>query len=392
MSDQCDHLADEVSTCENVYRPIGFTSIRKFISSIFQSGREFRVESKGYGSSVVSQAEADEQALSRATDRTNELLQLKLDVMGYVTRLRYNVKLGFQSSVGYVRSFSKVAPYGTKTQINPWMGAEKKKAADYRVTAMIPHLDTIEALAMCIESLRAQTERPFICVVDTGSPPEVCEMLEEMRLMSDDLEIHYIRAQSYSHSSEPVTAAMDLAQSLCRTEFMFHTHADCFLRRWDFLENIIRICGPENPVVGYRMSTRHWATDEWSSMVGHTATMLYMPTIHKIGAIWSMQTAHHRFGYGLISVKGGGWPDTEIAFNRIIQENGIKPIFIGHDTNYERFVDSNLDHPRSYAGSVIYDKEYHTEATRWMKAALSEGQERLSVHAASSSSPQSSEP
>lgn len=256
------------------------------------------------------------------------------------------------------------------------LGTRERKPWETRITAAIPHLETIEPLKVCLDVLRWQTARPFIMVIDTGSTPQTRDQLEQLR--ADDVEIHYLQAHAWRHASEPVAAALDVAQALCRTEFLFHTHADCFLRRRDFLAEMIARCNSKEPVIGYRMSPRDWATTEWRWMVGHTATVLHMPTIHTIGATWSMQRMHEQFGYPWTG-KCGGWPDTETGFNCVLREHHVAPVFIGHDRNYERQVDSNIDHVRSYAGSKLYSAKYHAEASKWMKTAIAEAKARIST-------------
>src|SRR5215213_11308991 len=54
-----------------------------------------------------------------------------------------------------------------------WAGSLKAPPHSYRITAAIPHLDTIEPLKVCIEVLRSQSERPYIMVIDTGSPRKI---------------------------------------------------------------------------------------------------------------------------------------------------------------------------------------------------------------------------
>lgn len=257
-----------------------------------------------------------------------------------------------------------------------WNGNAGRKPWDYKVTAAIPHLETIEPLRLCIDVLRCQTERPYILVVDTGSSQKTRAELEALR--AEDVEIHFVAAHGYRHASEPVTVALDVAQALCRSEYLFHTHADCFLRRFDFIESISARCGTENPVLGYRMSPRDWATDEWKWMVGHTATLLHVPTIERIGATWSMGRMNSVYGYPFKS-GCGGWPDTETGFNCILRDAGIKPTFIGDDRNGERQVDENIDHVRSYAGSKIYSEKYHQKASGWMEAAIAEAKARITL-------------
>lgn len=252
-------------------------------------------------------------------------------------------------------------------------GRHARKPWEYEITAAIPHLDTIDPLKACIATLRAQSVAPYIMVVDTGSPPQICAQLEALR--GPDLEIHYIAGHGFQHSSELVTVALDVAQTLCRSKLLFHTHADCFLRRRDFLENVARITNANTPAVGYRMSPRDWITNEWEWMVGHTALMLYMPSIHRAGATWSMQRMVHAYGYGWGD--GNGWPDTETGFNHALRDAGIKPVFIGHDRNYERQFDDNIDHVRSYPGAKQYSPEHLAKMTQPMEEAMREAHARV---------------
>lgn len=263
---------------------------------------------------------------------------------------------------------SLIAPLGTSDCPIKHAGRADKKPWDYNVTAIIPHLNTPECLELVIELLRLQNERPYIMVIDTGSPPQVLRELESMR--ADDLEIHYIAAHGYMHSSEPVCAALDLAHALCRTKYLFHTHADLFLRRQDFIRNTMRVTCANTPVVGYRMSPRDWCTTDWEWMVGHTALLLYMPTMHRIGATWSMQRMHHSFHVPWQI--GNGWPDTETGFNHILKVNGIEPVFIGRDRNYDWQKDDNISHVRSFPGMKLHAPDKYRERIGWMNEAMDE--------------------
>lgn len=256
-----------------------------------------------------------------------------------------------------------------------WAGKAERKPHDYRITAAIPHLDTLDPLKVCIEVLRAQTERPYIVVVDTGSPCNVRAELEAMR--AEDLEVHFIAGNGYRHASEPVALALDFAQDRCPTDLLFHTHADCFLRRHDFLADMARRCTAENPVIGYRMSPRK-GVEDWREMVSHTATTLFMPAIRSIGARWSMQRMHSHHGVPWqIDGIPGGWPDTETGFGFMLRDAGIVPEFIGDDINQKRQVDDNLDHVRSYAGSKLYEESYHARAASWMIEAIADARARI---------------
>jgi hypothetical protein len=269
--------------------------------------------------------------------------------------------------------FALVAPLGTRDRAPAWGGRAAKKPWDYRVTAAIPHLDTVEPLRVAVELLRRQTERPYLLVIDTGSSPEVLAELEGMR--ADDLEVHHIRGHGWRHASEPVTAALDLAQTLCRTDYLFHTHADVFLRRRDFIEDWLGRCDERTPVVAYRLSERSWATDDWQWMTGHSLLLTWMPVIHKIGATWSYQRIHHQFGHPWFLT--AGWPDTEVGWNSCLRRAGISPLFLGQDVNFQALVDENHVHVRSYPGSKLYGPEHHGRARKWMAEALAEARENI---------------
>jgi len=108
----------------------------------------------------------------------------------------------------------------------PWEGICKIKPWEYQVTAVIPVLDTYESLSLCVELLRLQTVKPYIIVVDTGSTKENIEKINN--LIDEDLEVHSIKLNGVEHPSDFVAMAMDLAQSLCRTKYLFATRR-CFL-------------------------------------------------------------------------------------------------------------------------------------------------------------------
>ncbi|MBV9468458.1 MAG: glycosyltransferase, partial [Abitibacteriaceae bacterium] len=265
-----------------------------------------------------------------------------------------------------------IAPTETADCQPRWEGRICPKPWEYTVSAIIPHLETPEPLRTCIEILRLQTERPYIFVVDTGSSAATMTELESLR--AADVEIHYIRSHAFRHSSEPVGVAQDLAFALCHSEYLFCTHADCFLRRRDYIEWLLTLCNAECPAVGYQMSPRDWLTNDWEGMVSHTATLLHMPTMWRLGASWNFERAHTQFG---VPRQAMGWPDTETCMNMVLQAAGVKPLLIGNETNYERYVDENVDHPRSFAGSKFYGAEYHVKAQTWMEDALREARERI---------------
>ena len=276
--------------------------------------------------------------------------------------------------------FTKFAPLRNKSAEDaPWKGDCPKKPWDYKVTAVIPVMDTAETLGLCCDILRLQTEKPYIVVIDTGSTEENLRKITSMR--DEDLEVHSIRMNGFMHPSDPVSMAMDLAQSLCRTEYMFATHSDCFLRSRTFVEDLLSMCGSEEgkfPVVGYEMTPRQH--DDWEGMISHTATMYHMRTLDVIGFGWSMRRLASM--YGLEShepvPERPNWPDTEILGNIILRQHEVRVKIIGRESNFQRNKDENIDHCRSLTLGQLYSKEYYKKSTEWCEEAMKEARERIS--------------
>lgn len=192
------------------------------------------------------------------------------------------------------------------TQQSPWEGSSKKKPWNYRVTAAIPCLDTVETVEICIELLRLQSERPYIVLIDTGSLGDQIQAM--LQLQADDVEVHSLRLNGVRHPSDFPAMAMDLAFTVCQTEYMFATHADCFLRKRTFIEELLKMGQEISPVVGYEMSPRAHA--DWKGMVSHTATIYHMPVMDKIGFGWSLRRLCNM--YNIVDYKPNalspGWP------------------------------------------------------------------------------------
>ncbi|MHB8735438.1 MAG: glycosyltransferase family 2 protein [Terriglobales bacterium] len=277
-------------------------------------------------------------------------------------------------------TYTLVAPAGTRGRPWPFQGRLARKPWEFRVSACIPHLGTPAELAVVIETLRWQTVAPYIIVVDTGSPPAVCAELELLR--SDDVEIHYVRSHGYRHPSEPVAVALDLAHAVCHTEHLYHTHSDVFIRRVDWLEWLLARCSADCPVVGYEMSERS-GHEEWRGTVSHTATMLHMPTMRRIGATWNMQSWYETRGVPVGAL--GTWPDTESMLRLSLDRAGITPLFVGPDTcpgaaherNYTRDIDLNVDHVRSFPSHQLYHGPVGMTAAAEMPAAMAEAMARV---------------
>lgn len=257
----------------------------------------------------------------------------------------------------------------------PWEGANHKKPWDYEVCAAIPVMDTPEALKMVVSLLRAQTVRPYIVIIDTGSLSTQWKQIEGMR--AEDLEVHAIRLNGVKHPSDYPAMAMDLAMSLCRSPYMLATHADCFPMRKDLVEYMLNLCKDISPAVGYEITPR--GHDDWFGMVSHTCTMLDMKEMDRFGVGWGLRRLASIFGIEDHSPDPTrpNWPDTELLLNYILRDNGVEPFLIGKEENFVRNKDDNIDHCRTLTGGLLYSRDYYRKALTWVDDALSQAQERL---------------
>lgn len=276
----------------------------------------------------------------------------------------------------------QIAPIrNASTHSSPWEGSISIKPWEYKVTAVIPVLDTFESLRLCIDLLKLQTIKPYIIVIDTGSIEENFKNIESLR--NEDLEVHSLRANGVQHPSDFVAMAMDFGQSLCRTEYLFATHSDVFLRKRNFLENVLSMCGDhivdkeKFPVVGYEMSPRQHS--DWKGMISHTASMYYLRTLDKIGFGWSLRRLASL--YNMCDYKPNpmrpNWPDTEILGNVILRQYKIPTKIIGSESNFERNLDDNIDHCRSITSGLLYSPEYYKKANEWFEDAKKQALTRI---------------
>jgi hypothetical protein len=291
---------------------------------------------------------------------------------------KYFIKIETENRWEEVEEFIPVdiSPiYGNLTVANPWEGSCKKKPWEYEVTAVIPCLNTSETLHICVELLRLQTVRPFILLIDTGSIHEHLE--KTLALRAEDVEVHSIALNGVLHPSDYPAMAMDLAFTLCRTPYLFATHADCFLRRRNLLEDFVELCKTKSPAVGYELSPR--AHHDWKGMLSHTASMYDMKVMDKIGFGWSLRRLCNEFG--IVNYKPDpmrpNWPDTEILGNYILKENNIVPHLVGGEENQSRTLDDNIDHFRSYTSGKMYSPPYFKQVKEWYDSAKAEALKRI---------------
>ena len=262
------------------------------------------------------------------------------------------------------------APYG-KIEKKPW---------EYACEAWIPVLDTPNTMEYVIELLRLQTKRPYIVLVDTGSTKENFEKLEDQFGGCEDIEIHRFRFKAVKHSSDYPAFAMDLAMSVCRTEHIFHTHSDVFLKRRNVIEELLMLTDEFRPLVGYRMTPRKHA--DWQKMVSHTCTMMHIPTMDKHSIANSLRKLCNRKGLPFVKnvpEMGDNWPDTEILFNYMLWEHGITGKIIGEEQNHIRTVDDRIDHCRTRTAADLYSPQARDVRKQWVDDAIEQAQKRIEL-------------
>lgn len=272
---------------------------------------------------------------------------------------------------------AEIAPVRSREQKRAWEGSLERKPWDYRVTAVVPVLDTPEELEIVVGLLRLQTERPYILIVDTGSLPENWQRIEA--LQAADVEVHRIASNGWIHASDPVAVAMDLATSRCATPFLFGTHSDCFLRRREVLADMMALC-ETHKAVGYEISPRRHP--DWKGMLGHTCTMFHVATLDKINAGWSLRRLCTQHGLKHIESANGylNWPDTELLINYQLRAAGITPYIMGGEANMARNQNADFDHCRSFTCGKLYAMtNYQKKVAGWMVEAKREARQRIAA-------------
>lgn len=240
-----------------------------------------------------------------------------------------------------------------------------KKPWQFNVAAVVPHRDTPELLELCLKSLAWQSERPIVYIVDTGSRKEILDKISTFQ--SESVILQTLGVQYWRHPSAPIAAAIDAALACVQTERAYLTHVDVYLRSKTWLAELTARTNGRHPVVGYEMSPRDWITPDWRGMVGHTSTMLYMPTVWTCGLHWTLEHAFRLLGQQ--PSMQVGWPDTETGFNLLCRRERIEPLLTGHETNCIFYSDDVLEHHRHYPSNLVYgfksDAQRAEYRTRW---------------------------
>lgn len=301
-----------------------------------------------------------------------------LETYKYAARIHVNGD-GFDAALNRHVRAGEIAPRAVKTIPLPGneahLGICQKKPWDYEVAVCIPTVNAFERIKIIVDLLRLQTVKPYILLVDCGSRADQFRKLEKLR--AQDLELHSLRLNGVSNSSEVVAMAMDISVAVCQSRFLFCTHDDCFLMSQVAIQYFRDLCAVTK-VCGHQLTPR--PHDDWQGMIGHTALMLDMGFMMDNGLTWNMTRGMRRFGINnaLPTTKRPNWPDTETGLNYILRDMGIQPFLTGTEANWTRNRDGFIDHCRSAGSAEIYDHKYAKEKSRpWLEDAVKRAKKRI---------------
>jgi hypothetical protein len=277
---------------------------------------------------------------------------------------------GFKESIENKKIDSKKwIPYN-KTK--PWVPENKQK---YECTVVIPSLGCVDLLKVSLDLWKKQDIKCLIQIIDTGSTEEDRKEIEKLR--EPGVEVHFLSFEYMIHSSEAVSVAMDFAFQSCRTEYLINTHNDCFIKKQSTAKDLISLCSPHEPVVGFQISSRIYPG--WDKLLGHTLCIYHMPTMLRIGALWNMRLYAQKIGIGenyKPNEYRSSLPDTENGISLFFRENGITPLFIGTEEN--RCINSNewFDHIRSASSKEMLKIDFNEDQVIIIKNLIKEAEER----------------
>lgn len=232
----------------------------------------------------------------------------------------------------------------------PWEAPFDKQPRDYAVTALIPHCATPRLLKLCVGFLLRQTVPIYVLIVDTGTVE--ADLPEVLALRGERVEVHQVNCHGTDHAVANANYAMELGTFLCRTEYLWCVHSDCFVTRRDFLARLLAMAdGGKNPCIGYQTIPKPQSPGfDSSNMVSHTCTLLHVPTLDDLDVTWSMRRLQRQAAKAARQVE----LDTEMALNYRLLDRGVKPVVLGPEQLDEIEIDANRVHLRAATAQSMY--------------------------------------
>lgn len=258
-----------------------------------------------------------------------------------------------------------------------------------RVTVNLPHRGTASLVESVLPLWLHQSVPVVVDVVDTGSDPSTIGQLQDTVARHEGSRLHTISPRAWKHPSESIALACDFSLMYAETEYVLYSHVDVFPHSRHLVHWLMDQCSAECPVVGYEISPRDHVVGylskvrkdngkrEWKGMVGHSLTMVHLPTIRAYRGLCWRYDEHFlkEFAY-LEPHEFAGW-DTEVSFNLWLRYYGVEPKIVGHDRNMEHFVDRWHGHARSYPGSLLFNHPHLAAACQWADVEVRQAATRL---------------
>jgi glycosyltransferase involved in cell wall biosynthesis len=233
----------------------------------------------------------------------------------------------------------------TNRKANPWTPKNRNQQTPPTTTIIVPTASRSPTLRSVLATHQHQTEPHETIIIDTSTDHQTYPDFIADFKHNKSPRYCYLPPKPNAAICSVITEAIDMAIAIATTEWVLLTHDDVWLKRNDFITQLIKTAlFHSKSVVGYEMSPRDHVTQEWRGMVSHTATLLHRPTMVSIGARWNLTEATDRTDP---AERRPGWPDTETNFGRLLKDRSILPLFIASETNEPHYEDDNIVHRRS---------------------------------------------
>lgn len=232
------------------------------------------------------------------------------------------------------------------------------------ITVVIPTRYAPPTLAATLHTFARQDIPIAMQIIDTGTAERDYRPWRNACQRLPNVSVSQIQPTRPEYPSHVITRAIDVGCDLAQTPYIILTHDDVWLNHRSVLTNLFSTMVKANtPLIGYEMSPRSHVTEEWRGMVSHTLTMIDRAWLQAEGLRWDMTTTLTNPN---TDPTKPGWPDTETAFGRALNKRGIKPVFIGHETNDQHHVDSEITHRRSLTSHRLYHSQPITPDQAWI--------------------------
>ncbi len=243
-----------------------------------------------------------------------------------------------------------------------------------KVVVNLPHRDTPQLVESVIPLWLNQSVPVAVDVVDTGSGLPNIYRLNAFSARyvcgrGRDIRFHTIAPRPWKHPSEPIAMACELSMVYAETDYILFSHVDVFPHSRHLVRWLMDQCSAETPVVGYEISPRDgvdgWLSTHWKGMVGHSLTMVHVPTLRSHGIHWRYDETELIYRFNWPENTLSSW-DTEVTFNMSLKRSGLPVKIVGHDKNMEHLVDEWHGHARSYPGSLLFGHPHLADAACWV--------------------------